>query len=316
MKRFTKHINPATILALVALVFAVTGGAYAASGAGSSHGTLTASAAKAKAKAKTKAGPRGPAGPAGANGAAGVQGPAGAVGAKGENGAAGSAGPQGPAGPVGPAGSAGAQGVTGAAGAAGAAGESVKMTTINPGATCEEGGTELKVGTSKEHVCNGKEGSPWPGGGILAKGATETGGWEDADVKTTSTETTVPISFPIKLPGNSTPYYVTLEQQEKCKGLIEPALKKCQEHLTEIEKECPGKVGKPEAKEGSLCIYEANSAELAGVEEPEFLNADLGLFEGAGGTAGPTGVVMSLKTDASLVPGKTFAWGSWAVTAG
>ena len=33
MKRITKHVNPATILALMALVFAITGGAFAATGA-------------------------------------------------------------------------------------------------------------------------------------------------------------------------------------------------------------------------------------------------------------------------------------------
>ena len=81
------HFGPATAIAFLALVFAITGGAFAATGGnggGSSHATLIASAAKAK--SKVKVGPRGPAGPAGKNGA---------------NGANGAAGPQGPQGPKG-----------------------------------------------------------------------------------------------------------------------------------------------------------------------------------------------------------------------
>jgi Collagen triple helix repeat (20 copies) len=114
-----KHINPASVLALTALVFAVTGGAFAATGSGGngSHARLTASASKAKPKAK--AGPRGPAGPKGATGATGATGAAGATGpagAKGENGAAGGAGSQGVQGSQGPQGPEGKQGEPGAEG--------------------------------------------------------------------------------------------------------------------------------------------------------------------------------------------------------
>ena len=50
-----KHLNPATVMAFAALVFALTGGAFAATGGSSpSHATLTASAAKSKAKPKTR----------------------------------------------------------------------------------------------------------------------------------------------------------------------------------------------------------------------------------------------------------------------
>ncbi len=119
-----KQITPAMVLAFVALVFAVTGGAFAATGGGSSGAKVSASvtpmatAAKAKAKAKTKAGPRGPAGPAGKIGATGPTGAQGAAGAKGETGAAGTGaagatGATGPAGPTGPAGTPGTNGTTG-----------------------------------------------------------------------------------------------------------------------------------------------------------------------------------------------------------
>jgi hypothetical protein len=138
-----KRISPTTVVAFMALVFAMTGGAFAASNGGggstavkaTASVTPLASVAKAKPKPKAKAGPRGPAGPAGAKGAAGAAGaagpagPAGAAGARGENGAD------------------GAKGETGAAGSAGAAG------------------------------VKGAPGSPWTAGGTLPSNATEKGAW-------------------------------------------------------------------------------------------------------------------------------------------
>jgi Collagen triple helix repeat (20 copies) len=111
MKRFARHINPATVIALVALVFAASGGAFAATGGGVRG---VAGVAKVKKKAPVgKPGPRGPQGPAGAAGPAGAQGPAGAAGARGENGAAGATGPQGSQGPQGPQGEPGPTGQEG-----------------------------------------------------------------------------------------------------------------------------------------------------------------------------------------------------------
>ena len=126
-KALRKQITPATVLAFVALVFAVTGGAFAATGGSGGGSGARASAsvapaatvAKAKAKVKTKAGPRGPAGPAGKAGTTGPAGPAGAQGAAGAQGLAGAKGeagglgPQGPAGPKGETGATGAEGKTG-----------------------------------------------------------------------------------------------------------------------------------------------------------------------------------------------------------
>jgi hypothetical protein len=66
-----KHLTPGTFIALIALIFAMTGGAFAASSSGGGSGAKatasvtrgTSVAAAAKSKAKPKAGPRGPAGP-------------------------------------------------------------------------------------------------------------------------------------------------------------------------------------------------------------------------------------------------------------
>jgi len=165
-----KHLTPSTAIAFVALVFAITGGAFAATGSGNnnnggggSHGTLTASVAKKKPKAKpkAKAGPRGPAGPKGATG------PAGASGAQ---------GPAGPSGGVGPAGGAGAPG------SPGAPGQSVTGEAASAG-ECPSGGEKYTSASGTAPACNGKagkegkEGSPWTAGGVLPSGKTETGTW-------------------------------------------------------------------------------------------------------------------------------------------
>jgi hypothetical protein len=147
LKRIESHLTPSTVIAFIALLFAMTGGALATTNSGgSSRGsgtrstasTTLATAAKSKAKVKTKTGPRGPAG---------------------KN------GPAGPVGPAGPAGPAGSQGPAGATGATGAKGET--------GATGAPGG-EGKAGKEGK---TGKEGSPWTAGGTLPSGSSEHGAW-------------------------------------------------------------------------------------------------------------------------------------------
>jgi hypothetical protein len=199
LTKLRSHFGIPGILAIAALVFAMIGGAYAASDQG--NGGATASA-------KGKTGKRGPRGPKGATGAAGAQGPAGPAGAKGDTGAQGVAGSDGAAGPTGP------------TGPEGSAGTSVTVTPINTGiATCfEQGGAkvqEAKVGGASVNVCSGKvgatgptgpTGSPWVPDNTLPEGATLTGTWSfnatNADGGPFGPkEIFVPISFPIKLAG-------------------------------------------------------------------------------------------------------------------
>jgi collagen triple helix repeat protein len=134
------------LISIIALVFAMFGGAYAATNSGGG-----------KATASAKKGPRGP---------------------RGKPGKPGPAGPQGPAGPTGPAGSAGAKGDKGDKGDAGQNGKSVAVTAIpTEEAECEErGGALVKQEGAAQgvEVCNG---SPWTAGGKLPEGATETGTW-------------------------------------------------------------------------------------------------------------------------------------------
>jgi hypothetical protein len=106
-RRFTY----ANVMVTLALVFAMSGGAYAASKflitSTKQIKPSVLAQLKGKAGANGASGATGPAGPAGPLGAAGPQGPAGAAGAKGDTGPAGPAGPQ------------GEKGVAGAKGAAG-----------------------------------------------------------------------------------------------------------------------------------------------------------------------------------------------------
>lgn len=125
------RINPATVIATIALVFALTGGAYAAGK------YLITSTKQIKpsvlASLKGKAGPAGPAGPAGAAG----------VGTAGPAGSQGPAGPNGPAGPEGKTGPKGEQGVKGVQGIQGLEGKEGSPWTA--GGTLPSGRTETGV---------------------------------------------------------------------------------------------------------------------------------------------------------------------------
>jgi hypothetical protein len=158
------------VISVMALVFAMFGGAYAASN--SSGG------GKATASAKAKKGPRGPKGPKG------------------------DTGPAGPQGPVGPAGAQGAKGDAGGTGANGAPGASVENKAVATGVTgkCNKlGGAEFTVGGgTPTFACNGEKGvkgDPWTPEGVLPSEATETGTWAVVNPE----ESFVPISFPIPL---------------------------------------------------------------------------------------------------------------------
>jgi hypothetical protein len=137
--RVRRHLNASTFIALLALVFAVTGGAFAATGAGKGNGGSNTHSLAAHA-AKSKRGPRGPQGPAGAPGKEGKE------------------GKQGPAGPAGAKGETGATGASGATGAAGAGVTTAIFKTEKGG--CKEGGVELFSASGTSYVCNGEESTP------------------------------------------------------------------------------------------------------------------------------------------------------------
>lgn len=141
------RLSPAGVIAVIALVFAMIGGAFAASNSGTGSATVSKGG---------KRGPTGPRGPKGPKGPAGPQGVAGANGKDGSNGVTGPTGKDGVS-PVG----------TEFAGAKG---------------TCTEGGVELK-GTNTTFACNGKKGAqgiqgePGPLLETLPSGKAVTGAW-------------------------------------------------------------------------------------------------------------------------------------------
>jgi hypothetical protein len=138
------HVSPATVIASLALIFAMTGGAYAAG----RYMITSTKQIKPSVLAQLK-GKAGPAGNAGAAGPAGAQGSQGPTGAKGEN------------------------------GANGAPGTSVTSTEskakIGP---CKEGGSAFAAGSTTTYACNGEKGKEGTfGGSTLPEGKTLTGVW-------------------------------------------------------------------------------------------------------------------------------------------
>ncbi len=283
MKRFGKHINPATILALVALVFAITGGAFAAtdgSGSGakatasSSHATVAKKKSKKKKSSSGKPGPRGPAGAAGAQGpagAAGPQGPAGASGAKGENGA-------------------------GTNGTNGADGKSVVLVNEEPEHCENEAGVTYEVeGSGKRNeVCSSSGGGASVGlPTTLGPEETETGTWAS---ETFGLEGFVAISFPVPLEAELEGSHVVMVQHP---GVSVPA--ECENGAA------PASADHPEAQPGYLCVFRGffeteEETHLGGTRTPS----------NTGAGASTVGAVLGLVSE---VASENRGSGTWAVTA-
>ncbi len=297
--RVRRHLTPSTAIALTALVFALTGGAFAAtSHGGGSTAKQTASntvAAAAKVKPRAKPGPRGPAGPKGATGAAGAT------------------GATGPGGPTGAAGQQGAKGDTGAAGANGTNGkdgESVVATALAPGEDgCLEGGAKFTAGGGGEATaCNGEKGEGGTGGGgggypkTLPAGETETGAFSAYFEKSGITFTA--ISFPIRLPLPLNVEHVHFVTSVEQSGHTAPS-------------ECPGSAEKPTAAKGNLCVYEGFHSEAEPPATINELTVTTFINPGPGGEgpigAGATGA--SLRVSYEGTEEKVFITGDWAVTA-
>ncbi len=285
------HLSYANVAATMALVFALTGGAFAATShpGGSSTGfkasasvTPIASAAKKKSKAPA----RGPAGPRGATG------PAGPAGAKGETGQAGGTGPQGNAGTNGSNGENGKEGTPGKEGKAGASVASTEFSGEKEG-KCKEGGSEFKAGTRTTYACNGKEGSPWTAGGTLPPEKTETGVWAFGPIGEASIPVTfgehilfVPVaSFVIPLEKSPEAHYINGNGEEVTEAGLVPNTGACK----------AGTTTNPTAEPGNLCVYANGGLEM------EFLISK----------TGRTGAIASFAVTGNYGEGS----GTWAVTA-
>lgn len=176
------------VISVIALVFAMFGGAWAAS-SNNGSGKASTSAKRGKQGKQGKPGKPGPPGPQG---------------------------PAGPAGPKGDTGPKGDPGSPGSPGSPGPAGKSVVTTSLGPGeGGCGEGGTEFEVegGGTSEVVCNGEPGILHPGE-TLAPEATETGAWGYAG------ENIIPISFPIPLGAGISDSNVHKAPNASCGGSV------------------------------------------------------------------------------------------------
>ncbi|HEY1687694.1 MAG TPA: collagen-like protein [Solirubrobacteraceae bacterium] len=218
MKRLSKHISPATVIALVAMVFAMSGGAYALSGSSQGvgrHGDQVASVTKKRKKtSSTQPGPRGP------------------------KGATGPTGPAGSAGPQGPAGAAGKDGTNGTNGTNGTDGVSVTSSVESAGSNCKAGGSKFVSAGGTTYACNGENGTTGYTE-TLPEGKTEQGAWvltvPAVDPTFGLSLSRTAISFVIPLAAEPTTHFLKPGEGETT--------------------ECPGTVENPEAAEGSLCVY-------------------------------------------------------------
>jgi Collagen triple helix repeat (20 copies) len=206
------------VVGILALVFAMVGGAFAASNNGGGNAT---------ASAKAKQGKQGKTGKTGKTGAQGIAGTNGTNGTNGKDGAPGAPGKD---------------GEDGQDGASGANGKNVVTGTETTGTgNCEgRGGATVEVqgeAATKKYACNGKNGQT----GFtetLPSGKTETGVWS---VRTEpGEEGVVSASFNIPL-GTDLPL-------NNAKLIPEGEEEK-------FETECPGSPNAPKASPGFACFY-------------------------------------------------------------
>jgi hypothetical protein len=241
---FRKHFNATSVVAVVALVFAMTGGAYAAK-----HYLITSTKQISPKVLKALRGKTGKIGPAGAIGPQGPQGPAGANGKDGASGVAGKDGTNG-------------VGVTSA--------EVAKSSS-----TCsKQGGTEFTSASGKTTACNGKEGSPWTDKGTLPEGSSERGQWIITAPQSSGSfyQYITTISFPIPLAAAlPTEHAHSIGVEE---GAGEPS-----EAAAIKSGECTGNWQAPGAASGNLCVFVDPGSTISTLSQIENLESG---EEGAG----------------------------------
>lgn len=271
------------IISVVALVFAMVGGAFAANnsdGGGDSEATASAS----------KKGPPGPRGPRGKPGKQGI------------------AGPQGPAGPQGLPGGKGDTGAPGQAGAGGEDGKDGTSATVSEfsGAKspCTEGGAEIKSASPTVLVCNGKKGTNGTTGftDVLPPEKTETGSWVLAKPAALGA-VPVGISFaiPLELPLQaSRVHFIGEDGEEVTFDFITEELKKQPSTV------CLGSVDAPTAEPGNLCVYTGNL--VSAVAWNEKIKTLDSTNSAGSSTAGARIEFVALSAEAT-------GYGTWAVTA-
>ena len=269
------HVSPATVIAGLALVFAMTGGAYAAK-----KYLITSTKQISPSVLKS------------------LQGKAGAAGANGAQGPAGPAGPQGPAGKDGANGASGEKGTNGAPGEKGKDGATGKSVVVSGTAGgCAAGGSTVTVegSVTKHEICNGEQGPEGEPGAIhpgetLPHGASETGAWSYS--RTTNLGViNVTAGFPIPLSAAPTQHLIYSTGKEVI--LSESTFEF--EEVTSTA--CKGTAEAPTAEPGNFCMYVA--AQTGALE----LGATKGNIVESNFEFSPSGSPLKTKTQsASMAP--------------
>jgi hypothetical protein len=189
--RIRKRITYTNVAMTLVLVFAMSGGAYAAS-----KYLITSTKQISPKVLKALKGKNGVNGVNGANGANGVNGKDGAQGPAGEK---------------------------GANGEKGASGEGVASTPlVVKNAHCEEGGSEFTAGGNHTYACTG---SPWPAGGTLPSGKSEEGVWSYVDEKASAGGKTTAISFVMPLKTAPEAHFIGTNEELFKEAKESPAIK-------------------------------------------------------------------------------------------
>ncbi len=278
-RELRKRVTFANVAMTLTLVFAMTGGAYAA------KKYLITSTKQISPKVLKSL--QGKAGPAGAQG------------------------PAGPAGPQGNPGAPGKDGANGSNGANGKDGESVTSASLTAGQEgCAAGGSKFVVGGKTTTACTGErgikglQGEPWTPNSTLPSGATETGAWSFgpmAESEGVSIDVAV-ASFAVKL---AAPLEVTQVHYINKAGEEETAAG------TSPQTVCPGNVEDPTATPGNLCVYdgEVNNAKI-------FFIFTMGAELPGASTAGAR-ARFTTEDNGGIEPGlhQPSGRGTWAVTA-
>jgi hypothetical protein len=284
-KAIRTRMHMTTVLAVAALVFAMSGGAYAAK-----KYLITSPKQISPSVLKALKGKAGAPGPAGAPGAAGPAGAPGVPGAKGENGAAGTSGTN---------------------GTNGTNGESVTVAKATAG-ECKEGGTKFSNASGTGKVCNGEKGV-LHAAETLPKGATETGAWAFGPAKSQIYVPVASFAIPLAEPLAG----------EACNG--PKVSSACRVHFIYEGKEvigvegeelidpqetgaCLGSSAEPTATSGNLCVY---ATFLSGEVKPGVRFISPATSEQG---AGQTGAIMVMQLSEGGAGGGGVGDGTWAVT--
>lgn len=239
-------------------------------------------------------------------------------------------GPAGPQGAAGANGKDGANGANGKDGTNGTNGKNVVVAGNASAGECPSGGKlyEIEGSGVKNKVCNGAqgaEGEPWTAGGTLPSNATETGAWSNAAYIPPESQLPLPtaISFPIPL---AAPLAYSENSSASKVHLINANGQEVEETggvPTGFGSSpfCHGSVASPQADPGQMCVY-VGFVSIGALPSGVLFNSVIHKpgSGGAGSEIAGTGtvgalVVFFLKNASTTTPEVVEVNGTWAVTA-